>query len=74
VVSNDDVMKLVQEAVRQFGDDIRKSRRDVLPTIVLSNYWIEGRGPVFFIQRYKRNPFGWVGAAIAGEEVSGLKR
>jgi hypothetical protein len=125
MVSNDDVIAVVREAVRQFGADIAKAKADVLPTIVLSdappkikvvtviqggnltdsvrwshdearkfakkwtvcvetwdgyatvagersdailvNYWTEGRGPIFFVQRYTRRPFEWVGAAIAGE-------
>jgi hypothetical protein len=126
VVSNDDVMKVVQEAVRQFGGSVQKFQAKTLPSIVLSdtppaikiviqeaspksshetarklagkatvcvetwdgyitidgersdailvNYWMQGRGPIFFVQRYKLNPFEWVGEAIAGEEVSVLQR
>jgi hypothetical protein len=134
VPSTDDVIKVVQEAVRQFGEDTLKWV-DVLPAIVLSddppkirviskvqvtsdvdprptlkdhvrlshdvarkwarsstvcvetwdgyitidgersdailcNYWVEGRGPIFFAQRYRRNPFEWIGPAIPGEETT----
>jgi len=125
VVSNDDVIKVVQEAVRQFGHAVQKFQAKTLPAIVLSdappaikiviqeaspkfshetarklarkatvcvetwdgyvtidgersdailvNYWTQGRGPIFFVQRYRLNPFEWVGEAIAGEETSVLQ-
>ena len=132
--SNEDAIKVVQEAVRQFGGDIQQFEGDILPAIVLSdeppkikvvnkievekakliesvkfshetalrlaknwavcvetwdgyatvdgekfdailvNYWVDGRGPVFFAQRYRRSPFRWVGEAIAGEmDISRLE-
>ena len=126
MVANDDVIKVVQEAVRQFGVAVQKFQAKTLPTIVLSdappaikiviqeasspkflhetarklagkaavcvetwdgyvtingersdailvNYWTQGRGPIFFAQRYKLNPFEWVGEAISGEEASVLQ-
>jgi hypothetical protein len=132
MATDDEVVKLVQEAVRQYASDIQRMSPNTRPVITLSNappkveivsvmeggsmpesirlahesaprlakrwavcvetwdgyvttadgertdailvnYWMNGLGPIFFIQRYKLHPFQWYGSALAGEDAAYLK-
>lgn len=41
---------------------------------ILINLWVEGSGPLFFFQRYRRHPFELVGEASGGEDNSASER
>ena len=41
---------------------------------ILINLWIEARGPFFFVQRYKRDPFELLGSAVDGTDYSAIER
>lgn len=45
-------------------------RRDA----ILLNVWVEGRGPLFFLQRYRRDPFELTGGTVDGTDASALQR
>jgi len=45
-------------------------RRDA----ILLNVWVEGRGPLFFLQRYQRDPFELTGGTVDGADSSTLQR
>ncbi len=80
----------LEEAVRLSHDTARKMSQtaavcievwDGYATIegnrteaILINLWVEGCGPFFFVQRYRRDPFELVGGALGGTDPSASER